>query len=136
MNATTSRSGSTAMRRPRLAEMDADLGEAFWNGVRGNLQKFADVVEMATIVRGPVTPVIEDAGFAAAALTALPETIDETLWPVWTNAVKEATGAKGKALFMPLRMMITGQQHGPDMATLAPMIGRERIVRRLSGETA
>jgi glutamyl-tRNA synthetase len=104
--------------------------------VRGNLQKFADVVEMATIVRGPVTPVIEDTAFAAAALAALPEVIDETLWPVWTNAVKEATGAKGKALFMPLRMMITGQSHGPDMATLAPMIGRERIVKRLGGETA
>jgi glutamyl-tRNA synthetase len=125
-----------AVARPRLAELDADLGEAFWNGVRGNLQKFADVVEMATIVRGPITPVIEDLAFAAAALAALPETIDETLWPVWTNAVKEATGAKGKALFMPLRMIITGQSHGPDMATLAPMIGRERIVKRLKGETA
>ena len=125
-----------ATARPRLAELDADLGEAFWNGVRGNLQKFSDVVEMAAIVRGPVTPVIEDAAFAAAALAALPEAIDETLWPVWTAAVKEATGAKGKALFMPLRMMITGQAHGPDMATLAPMIGRERIVKRLSGETA
>ena len=122
--------------RPRLAALDADLGETFWNGVRGNLQKFADVVEMAAIVRGPVTPVIEDPAFAAAALRALPETIDETLWPVWTAAVKEATGAKGKALFMPLRLMITGQAHGPDMATLAPMIGRERIVRRLGGETA
>jgi glutamyl-tRNA synthetase len=122
--------------RPRLVALDADLGETFWNGVRGNLQKFADVVEMARMVRGPVTPVIEDAAFAAVALAALPEVIDETLWPVWSNAVKEATGAKGKALFMPLRMMITGQAHGPDMATLAPMIGRERIVKRLSGETA
>jgi glutamyl-tRNA synthetase len=122
--------------RPRLVELDADLGETFWNGVRGNLQKFADVVEMATIVRGPVTPLIEDPAFAQAALAALPETIDETLWPVWTAAVKEATGAKGKALFMPLRLMITGQAHGPDMATLAPMIGRERIVKRLNGETA
>ena len=75
-------------------------------------------------------------GAAAAALAALPEVIDETLWPVWTTAVKDATGAKGKALFMPLRMMITGQSHGPDMATLAPMIGRERIVKRLKGETA
>ena len=125
-----------AVAQPRLAVLDADLGEAFWTGVRGNLQKFADVLEMATIVRGPVTPMIEDPAFAAAALAALPETIDETLWPVWTAAVKEATGAKGKTLFMPLRMMITGQQHGPDMATLAPMIGRERIVKRLSGETA
>ena len=122
--------------QPRLVELDADLGEAFWSGVRGNLQKFADVIEMATIVRGPVTPTIEDTAFAQAALAALPETIDETLWPVWTAAVKEATGAKGKALFMPLRLMITGQAHGPDMATLAPMIGRERIVKRLNGETA
>lgn len=125
-----------AVAQPRLAELDADLGEGFWNGVRGNLQKFTDVVEMAKMVRGPVTPTIEDPAFAQAALAVLPDVIDETLWPVWTAAVKEATGARGKALFMPLRLMITGQAHGPDMATLAPMIGRERIVKRLNGETA
>ncbi len=125
-----------ATAQGRLAEIDADLGETVWNAVRGNLQTFADVVEMAKIVRGPVTPVIEDEGFAAAALSVLPETVDETLWSTWTAAVKEATGAKGKALFMPLRLMITGQQHGPDMATLAPLIGRERIAQRLRGETA
>ena len=136
LNAQSLHAMDYADARPRLAELDVDLGEAFWAGVRGNLQKFADVIEMATIVRGPITPVIEDAAFAAAALAALPEVIDETLWPVWTNAVKEATGVKGKALFMPLRLMITGQQHGPDMATLAPLIGRERIVRRLRGEPA
>ena len=136
LNAQALHAMSYDVARPRLAALDADLGEVFWNGVRGNLQKFADVTEMVTIVRGPVTPTIEDPAFAQAALAALPETIDETLWPVWTAAVKEATGAKGKALFMPLRLMITGQAHGPDMATLAPMIGRERIVKRLMGETA
>ncbi|HVL40891.1 MAG TPA: glutamate--tRNA ligase [Brevundimonas sp.] len=136
LNAQALHAMSYAAAQPRLVELDADLGETFWNGVRGNLQKFADVVDMARIVRGPVTPTIEDPAFAEAALAALPETIDETLWPVWTAAVKEATGAKGKALFMPLRLMITGQAHGPDMATLAPMIGRERIVKRLKGETA
>jgi len=125
-----------ATAQGRLAEIDADLGETVWNAVRGNLQTFADVVEMAKIVRGPVTPVIEDEAFAAAALNVLPETVDETLWSTWTAAVKEATGAKGKALFMPLRLMITGQSHGPDMATLAPLIGRERIAQRLRGETA
>ena len=125
-----------ATARPRLVEHDADLGETFWNAVRGNLQTFADVVEMAKIVRGPVTPVIEDEAFAAAALSVLPETVDDTLWSVWTAAVKDATGAKGKALFMPLRLVLTGQPHGPDMATLAPLIGRERIAQRLQGETA
>src|SRR5690606_35816037 len=98
-----------AVARPRLEALGADLGEAFWNAVRPNLQKFADVADMARIVRGPVTPVIEDAAFAAAALTALPETVDDALWPTWTQAVKEATGAKGKALFMPLRLILTGQ---------------------------
>ena len=122
--------------KPRLEKVGADLGEAFWNAVRPNLQKFADVVEMARIVRGPVVPVIEDAAFAAAALAALPEMVDASLWPTWTAAVKDATGAKGKALFMPLRLILTGQSHGPDMATIAPMIGRERIVKRLQGETA
>ena len=125
-----------AVARPRLEAMGLDLGAPFWTGVQGNLQTFADIAEMATIVQGPVVPVIEDAAFAEAALAVLPGTIDANAWAAWTTAVKESTGAKGKALFMPLRMMITGQSHGPDMATLAPMIGRERIVKRLKGETA
>ncbi|WP_339872162.1 glutamate--tRNA ligase [uncultured Brevundimonas sp.] len=122
--------------RERLAARDCDLGEAFWNLMRQNLQKFDDVTDLAALVRGPVTPVIEDAAFAASALAVLPETIDESAWSAWTTAVKDATGAKGKALFMPLRLILTGQAHGPDMATLVPMIGRERIVQRLKGEAA
>src|SRR5690606_40457340 len=122
--------------KPRLEALGADLGEDFWNTVKGNLNKFGDVVEMAKIVTGPVTPVIEDAAFAAAALDLLPEAIDAGAWSAWTSAVKDKTGAKGKALFMPLRLILTGQAHGPDMASMAPLIGRDRIVRRLKGETA
>lgn len=125
-----------AVVQARLAAVDADLGEDFWNVVRSNLQKFDDVVDMAAIVHGPVTPIIEDAAFAAAALEHLPTTIDGEAWGVWTNAVKEATGAKGKALFMPLRHILTGRERGPEMAAILPLIGRERIVKRLSGESA
>lgn len=125
-----------AVARPRLEAMGLDLGEPFWTGVKGNLQTFGNIAEMATIVQGPVVPVIEDAAFAEAALAVLPETIDADAWAVWTTAVKETTGAKGKALFMPLRMILTGQAHGPDMATIVPLIGRERIAARLKGETA
>ena len=123
-----------AEAQPRLAALDADLGEVFWDTVRGNLNKFADVADMARIVTGPVTPVIEDAAFAAAALDVLPDVIDAGAWSAWTTAVKEKTGAKGKGLFMPLRLALTGQAHGPDMAAMAPLIGREAIVRRLKGE--
>ncbi len=122
--------------RARLEALGCDLGETFWNTVRPNLARFGDVAALARIVTGPVTPVIEDAGFAEAALAVLPETIDEGVWARWTEAVKAATGAKGKALFMPLRLAITGMAHGPDMAALAPLIGRDRIARRLKGEVA
>ncbi len=122
--------------QPRLAALGVDLGEAFWATVRPNLNKFADVIDMATIVQGPVTPVIEDAAFAEAALGLLPETIDATAWSAWTSAIKEATGAKGKGLFMPLRLILTGQAHGPDMATMIPLIGRDRMIQRLKGEAA
>jgi len=120
--------------RPRLVEEGADLGEDFWTVVRANLQKFDDVAEMARLVRGPVTPVIEDAAFAATAARLLPETIDGAAWSAWTEAVKAETGAKGGALFKPLRLALTGQTHGPEMAALIPLIGRDRILARLRGE--
>ncbi|WP_262422848.1 hypothetical protein [Brevundimonas denitrificans] len=92
--------------------------------------------DYARLVNGPVTPVIADPAFAAAALEVLPAEIGADSWSAWTGAVKEATGAKGKALFMPLRQVVTGMEHGPDMAALLPLIDRDRIVRRLKGETA
>ncbi|MBX3476513.1 MAG: glutamate--tRNA ligase [Brevundimonas sp.] len=125
-----------ASARPRLEALDCDLGPDFWETVKPNLNKMADVIEMARIVRGPVAPVIEDAGFAQAALETLPEVIDAGAWAVWTEAVKARTGAKGKALFMPLRLMLTGQAHGPDMAAMVRLMGRETLVRRLNGEAS
>lgn len=122
--------------KPRLGELGVDLGEAFWNVVRPNLNVFKDVQGLAAIINGPITPVIEDAAFAEAALNLLPAEIDADIWSLWTGAVKAETGAKGKGLFMPLRLALTGQPHGPDMGAIVPMIPRERIVARLKGETA
>lgn len=125
-----------ATAKPRLEALNADLGEVFWLAVRGNLNKFVEVADMARIVNGPIQPVIDDVAFAETALRLLPDVIDADAWSVWTDAVKAETGAKGKALFMPLRLALTGQAHGPDMAAMAPLIGRETIQRRLRGEAA
>jgi glutamyl-tRNA synthetase len=51
---------------------------------------------------------------------------------VLTDAVKAATGAKGRALFLPLRRALTGRDHGPDMAELLPLIAKDQAVARLS----
>ncbi len=121
----------------RLAALGADKGEAFWMAVRANLALLPDVKEYAQIVDGPITPVIADASFAAAAAELLPSgAYDATSWQAFTNAVKEKTGAKGKALFMPLRQALTGMDHGPEMSALFPLIGEERARKRLMGEAA
>jgi glutamyl-tRNA synthetase len=84
-----------------------------------------------------VTPVIDDRAFIDAAMEALPgEPWDTTTWKAWTEAVKARTGARGKALFMPLRLALTGLDHGPELAALLPLIGPERARARLSGQAA
>ena len=73
------------------------------------------------------------ASFIAGSKALLPpEPWDTSTWKTWTDAVKAATGRKGKALFMPLRLALTGLDHGPELAQLLPLIGRQRVLERLS----
>lgn len=112
-------------------------GEAFWDAIKPNLTRLSDVGEMVRLVAGPVTPVIEDAGLAAKAAGLLPpEPWDEATWGLWTKAVSAETGAKGRGLFHPLRLALTGLEHGPELKKLLPLIGRERSLARLEGKTA
>ncbi len=112
-------------------------GEAFWEAIKSNLTKRGDIAELARLVSGPVTPVIEDAGLAAAAAGLLPpEPWDQETWGAWTKAVAAQTGAKGRGLFHPLRLALTGLEHGPELKKLLPLIGRDKCVARLKGQTA
>jgi glutamyl-tRNA synthetase len=123
--------------RDRLAAMGIEGGEAFWLAVRTNLTKVADAGRWWPVVQGPVTPLIEDQAFIDAAARLLPsEPWDGSTWKAWTEKVKAETGAKGKALFMPLRLALTGLDHGPELAALLPLIGSGRARARLAGQTA
>ncbi len=121
----------------RLAALGVRGGEAFWLAVRTNLSKVSDAVEWWSVVEGPITPVIQDEAVVRAARQHLPPPPwTEATWKAWTEALKQATGAKGRALFMPLRLALTGRDHGPELAHLLPLIGPERAGRRLMGEAA
>lgn len=110
------------------------LDEKFWEIVRPNMKKLADVGLWKDIIHGPVTPIIEDADFIAQAANLLPTgVLDGDSWKAWTDAVKAETGAKGKGLFMPLRLAVTGRAQGPEMASVLPLIGREQVLTRLTG---
>jgi glutamyl-tRNA synthetase len=136
LNASLLHAMDYAAAQGRLQALDCDLGEPFWLAVRANLAKFDDVKVWAQVVRGPVAPLVDDPAFLAAAAAVLPATLDLEAWRGWTEAVKQATGAKGKLLFAPLRRALTGLDHGPDMGPLLPLIGRERTLSRLAGATA
>ncbi len=119
--------------RDRLTALGVGGGEAFWLAVRGNLVKLADARLWWDIATGEGRPGVEDARLLEAAASLLPnEPWDTATWGAWTNAVKGATGAKGRALFHPLRLALTGRESGPELKTLLPFIGRARVLARLS----
>lgn len=119
----------------RLAGMGVagPQGEAFWLAVRGNLDTLGDAGLWRQVVFGDVQPVQEDADYLREAAAALPpEPWGPDTWRLWTDALKARTGRKGKALFHPLRLALTGQDRGPELAALLPLIGRERALARLA----
>ncbi|MXP26988.1 glutamate--tRNA ligase [Altererythrobacter indicus] len=103
-----------------------------WEAVRPNLGTVSDVAEWWTLVTGPINQPPFDADtklFLAQAAEAL--TWGDEPWGTLTQALKEQTGRKGKALFLPLRQALTGLDHGPDMKAMLPLIGEATARERL-----
>jgi len=114
--------------------LPAAADEAFWHAIRGNLDLLREARPWLDVLRGTIVPPVqeEERGFLRQAQSLLPpEPWDDATWPAWTEALKSATGRKGKALFLPLRLALTGEEHGPDLKTLLPLIGRDRALQRL-----
>jgi glutamyl-tRNA synthetase len=124
--------------RARLAALGIGAAdEAFWSAVRGNLARIDEAKGWWEVCRGRIAPAIVDAALTAKAAELLPaEPWNGATFRDWAKAVGAATGAKGKALYMPLRLALTGREHGPELQDLLPMIGRERAFARLMGNAA
>lgn len=107
------------------AGVPSELAEQFWMVVRENITTRKDIAPWWDLFANGAEPVIddEDKDFVAEAMALLPEgPFDGETWGAWTKAVKEATGRKGRGLFMPLRKALTGQSHGPDMSAVLPLL--------------
>ncbi|KQO50353.1 glutamate--tRNA ligase [Sphingomonas sp. Leaf257] len=113
------------------------MGVAEWEAVRPNLNTVAEAADWWQVIEGPVEapePAEDDRAYLAQAAEVAGQ-IDwgTDPWHALTAALKDATGRKGKALFLPLRLALTGRAQGPDMAALLPLIGRDRTIARLNG---
>ena len=117
------------------ARLPTGMDEAGWNAIRPNLENVAQAADWWRIVTGPVeapAPEEQDRAFLVSARDILGNLeFGPDIWPALTAALKDQTGRKGKMLFLPLRRALTGLDHGPDMAQLLPLIGREEALRRL-----
>ena len=113
------------------------MDAAAWDAIRPNLETVAGAADWWRIVTGPIdAPEVEegDRDFLATAHRILTDApFDADIWRTLTGALKDETGLKGKTLFLPLRRALTGLDHGPDMAQLLPLIGRDQALTRLAG---
>ncbi len=117
--------------RERLPE---GATEAFWLAIRGNLDLLTEARRWWEVVNGDFTPpdLKGDEAVLQAAWEHMPAApFGPESWKTWSSAVGAATGAKGRALFHPLRLALTGEDQGPEMAALLPLIGHDRAIARL-----
>ena len=117
------------------ARLPAGMEAAAWDAIRPNLSAIGEAADWWHVVEGPVVvkAADDDRAFIAEA-AAIAATLDwdgGDPWHALTGRLKEISGRKGKPLFLPLRLALTGRDHGPDMAALLPLIGRDRAVERL-----
>ncbi|WP_108484359.1 glutamate--tRNA ligase [Oceaniglobus ichthyenteri] len=102
-----------------------DIAPQFWEVVKGNIATRGEMADWWSLMRDGASATVaeEDAAFITEAFGLLPEPpYGPDAWATWTSAVKEATGRKGRGLFMPLRHAVTGRSHGPEMAELMPLL--------------
>ncbi|MDF1726831.1 MAG: glutamate--tRNA ligase [Sulfitobacter sp.] len=118
---------TAAQVAPAIADAGVPEEKAaqFWEVTRENIETLKDLPAWWAMFRDGAEPVIEeeDRAFVAEAMALLPEgPYDEDTWGTWTNAVKVQTGRKGRGLFRPLRLALTGQERGPEMAKVLPLL--------------
>ncbi|NRB10008.1 MAG: glutamate--tRNA ligase [Rickettsiaceae bacterium] len=107
------------------------INEQFWLAVRPNLQKLSDLKEWWQICHNPEKIDGLDQEFLAVATKYLPKEITTETWSKWVKDISKHTGKKGKELFMPLRLALTGKTNGPELKNLLPLLSYEEIINRL-----
>jgi len=123
--------------KDRLAASGIGGGALFWETVRGNITVVDEAKTWWDICTDEIVPIINSTEVTKAAAVLLPEgPVDASIWKMWTTAIARETGIKGKGLFMPLRLALTGRDAGPELASLITIMGRDRILSRLNGVPA
>jgi glutamyl-tRNA synthetase len=116
-------------------QLPKEATEQDWLALRGNLERLADFASWFAVLHGEIDPpelghderlLVKDAAILAEKLDWAAEP-----WRSLTGELKQTSGKKGRELFHPLRLALTGRESGPEMAPLLAAMGKDRAVRRL-----
>ena len=119
----------------QLKKFNFKISSDFWELVKGNIENLEELELWWNIIYGNIEPKYNDENFLNTALETLPEgNFDKNTWTNWTSILMKETGRKGKELYNPIRMCLTGQNKGPEMATLVFLMGREKVLERLTNK--
>ena len=111
-----------------------DFSNSFWEAIKSNIENVGDIDVWLDIIYNEnfsKNKSIGDKKLLEVAQSSLPDEIDQSSWKKWTDFIKDKSGIKGKNLFMPLRMALTGLENGPEMKLVLPLMKREEVIRRL-----
>ncbi len=125
--------------KPSLDKLEVKISKEFWQATHGNLNTINEVVDWWKICNQAIASNIDPSNkeFLQTAGSLLPAgECNLTTWEIWVSKIKTQTDRVGKQLFTPLRLALTGKESGPELKLLLPLIGRNRIEKRLNGETA
>jgi len=115
----------------------SQVDEMFFLSVQANLENINDIKYWWKICKEEIQPQIIDSSFLDEALKYLPSgDWNEEIWQEWISILKKETGRKGKDLFMPIRLALTADEHGPELGKMLYLIGRDKAIKRLQGEVA
>jgi glutamyl-tRNA synthetase len=115
--------------------LPAGASEADWLALRGNLELLGDFPDWLQVLHGDIDPpdLGHDERLLVKDAAAIAEELDWSAepWRALTDELKRTSGKKGRELFHPLRVALTGRESGPEMAALVQQIGKQATVRRL-----
>lgn len=118
----------------RLSIKNINFDEKIWNVIKSNIENLSEYEKWDKIIKGSIKTDNLDSDFMKLAESLLPhEPWDEDTWGKWISSIKEVSDKKGKDLFLPLRMAITGQSYGPELKNIILLMGYDKIKYRLSG---
>ena len=119
----------------QLEKFNFKISSDFWELVKGNIENLEELELWWNIIYGNIEPIYNNVNFLNTALETLPAgNFDKNTWTNWTSILMKETGRKGKELYNPIRMCLTGQNKGPEMATLVLLMGREKVLERLTNK--